>query len=628
MLDPAQADLSLTKAVDNHTPDVGSNVTFTLTLSSDGPSQATNITVTDVVPSGLSYVASSITGGDVRDDSDPTVGGLTWTVNTLNSGANTTLTFQATVTGPAASSITNSAEVTAADQADPDSTPGNGLAAEDDQDSASMTPSAGSGSCPAPSLLFSDGFESGVLVPPWDGTLLGSAGDSVVASTIQANTGTYSARAETDGTNLHRASVFTDFAGQTTVAARVRIYLEPGFVPTSFTEVMYLFDGAANSIVDIEIGSDMTLYMWNDVANETYTSAATISTGVWHTLEMTAVINGVNGEARMWLDGELQVNETGKNLGTNPIARFYAGHYFSSDPHPASILYIDDAIVCAEQMAPPQVNYRSIGTATNYTTGTIDATGGSAVVDGTGTSWQMADRGRGDRIDINGMDYTILSVDSETQLTLTMPVIGSYTGIYTISRQYSTLQGWEDCISYDTPASCSYFQVASASLVADERGEIGIAYNDSIVPTDPDFTAQVLFNGSITDNTHTITLTADYGNRHYGVAGNGVMVDVGASTNTAIRVQDDWVNVEWLEIRGGSGSTARGVQVDTIIAGSKTVLRNLLIHDMPGQGIRLDDPDVDIDIYNNIIYEVAVGIRPTLAIANARILNNTIYRCK
>ena len=102
---------------------------------------------------------------------------------------------------------------------------------------------------------------------------------------------------------------------------------------------------------------------------------------------------------------------------------------------------------------------------------------------------------------------------------------------------------------------------------------------------------------------------------------------MGASTNAAIRVQDDWVNVEWLEIRGGSGSTARGVQVDTIIAGSKTVLRNLLIHDMPGQGIRLDDPDVDIDIYNNIIYEVAVGIRPTLAIANARVLNNTIYRC-
>ena len=199
-----------------------------------------------------------------------------------------------------------------------------------------MTPSAGSGSCPAPSLLFSDGFESGVLVPPWDGTLLGSAGDSVVASTIQANTGTYSARAETNGTNLHRASVFTDFTGQTTVAARVRIYLEPGFVPTSFTEVMYLFDGAANNIVDIEIGSDMTLYMWNDVANETYTSAATISTGVWHTLEMTAVINGVNGEARMWLDGELQVND-GKESGNQsnrPLLRwslFFFG--FESGQH-------------------------------------------------------------------------------------------------------------------------------------------------------------------------------------------------------------------------------------------------------------------------------------------------------
>ena len=32
--------------------------------------------------------------------------------------------------------------------------------------------------------------------------------------------------------------------------------------------------------------------------------------------------------------------------------------------------------------------------------------------------------------------------------------------------QYRTLQEWENCISYATPTSCSYFQVNSASLVA------------------------------------------------------------------------------------------------------------------------------------------------------------------
>ncbi len=243
--------------------------------------------------------------------------------------------------------------------------------------------------------------------------------------------------------NSHRAYVFKNFAGETTVSAIARIYLELGFPPNNFTEFLYLKENAAVSdILATQVNDDMTLSVWNAVAGEEYFTPATLSTGVWHTLLMTAVINGANSEARLWLDGKLVVNQTGINLGANPIGYFSTGHYFSSDPNPASILYVDDATLCAEELAPTTVNYRSIGTVTNYTTGTIDATKGSAVVDGTGTSWQMANRGRGDRIQINGTDYTILSIDSETQLTLTVPVSGSYTGIYTISRQFLTLQAW------------------------------------------------------------------------------------------------------------------------------------------------------------------------------------------
>ncbi len=109
-------------------------------------------------------------------------------------------------------------------------------------------------------------------------------------------------------------------------------------------------------------------------------------------------------------------------------------------------------------------NYRSIGTAANYTTGTINATNGSAVVTGTGTSWQTANRGRGDRIDINGTDYMVLSVDSETQLTLTTTVSGNFTGTYTLWRQFTTLQGWENCIS--GAGGCTYFPVVGGDLVA------------------------------------------------------------------------------------------------------------------------------------------------------------------
>ena len=156
--------------------------------------------------------------------------------------------------------------------------------------------------------------------------------------------------------------------------------------------------------------------------------------------------------------------------------------------------------------APPTTYYRSIGSAPDYATGTVTAINGETCVVGSlDVQWKTANRGRGDRIIIAGTDYTILSVDAENELTLTTTVSGNFTGAYNIARQFTTLQEGEDSISF--AVACAYFPVSSASLVADNRREVGIAYNDSIVPTDPDFTAGVLFDGSTTDASHDITLT-------------------------------------------------------------------------------------------------------------------------
>ena len=139
---PQVADLSLAKAVDDATPNVGDSVTFTVTLTNDGPSTATNISVTDVLPAGYSYDAGSIAGGTSQDDSAaPT---LSWTIASLASGASVDLTFTATVLAPtgAPGEYVNAAEVTAVDQFDPDSTPNNddGDQSEDDEDNATVTP--------------------------------------------------------------------------------------------------------------------------------------------------------------------------------------------------------------------------------------------------------------------------------------------------------------------------------------------------------------------------------------------------------------------------------------------------------------------------------------------------------
>lgn len=127
----AVADLSLTKDVDNSNPDVNTNVVFTLTVSNSGPSDATNVGVTDLLPTGYTYVS---------DDSGGTYANATgvWNVGGLTNGSSATLNITATVNPTGI--YTNVAEVTAVDQPDTDSTPNNGVTVEDDQDDVGVNP--------------------------------------------------------------------------------------------------------------------------------------------------------------------------------------------------------------------------------------------------------------------------------------------------------------------------------------------------------------------------------------------------------------------------------------------------------------------------------------------------------
>ena len=196
-----------------------------------------------------------------------------------------------------------------------------------------------------------------------------------------------------------------------------------------------------------------------------------------------------------------------------------------------------------------KINYRSIGTAADYMAGNVTiASVGTTTVTGTGTAWKTNNRGRGDKITIGANNYVILRVDTETQLTLASPAVATATNsAYTIARQFTTLQNWENCISF--AGGCGSFPVASADLVDDNRREIGIAYKDS------DFTwlalasPVLIFDGTTTDPTRSITLTADHGNRHYGIPGAGATVDnSGNNSSAAVLVLDDHVTIEWLEI--------------------------------------------------------------------------------
>ncbi len=260
----------------------------------------------------------------------------------------------------------------------------------------------------------------------------------------------------------------------------------------------------------------------------------------------------------------------------------------------------------------PVAKFRSIGTAPNRTTGggdgTVAATNGSTVVTGTGTSWQTWNRGRGDVITINAANYTVLSVDTQTQLTLATPFTGP-TGsgkTYALARQFTTLAAWETCIS---GGACAYFPVASSDLVADNRSEIGIAYKDSVFTLASTFTIQ----GSTTDATHRILLTADPGNRHNGVPGAGVVVNNNGGNEVDVR--DSYVTVEWLELIGAAGANISPIQVFSGIGppvdeARNVLLQNLLIHsftdpvnDVSGIDLAGDNTVVrDVTIRNCMIW--------------------------
>ncbi len=128
------ADLSLTKIVvdGDTTPLVGEEITFEISVTNDGPQDATGVEVTDLLPSGFDYERNNPSTGIYNE-----ITGI-WTIGNLASGQSETLVIDVIVepTGD----YVNVAEVSASNVLDVDSTPGNGDATEDDYGMVEITP--------------------------------------------------------------------------------------------------------------------------------------------------------------------------------------------------------------------------------------------------------------------------------------------------------------------------------------------------------------------------------------------------------------------------------------------------------------------------------------------------------
>ena len=104
------ADLSIKKGVSAGPYNVGDNVTYTITVKNNGPSLATNVVVTDSLPSSLSFVSGT---GFVNNNGKITAG-----IGSLATGTTQTLTVIAKITK--SGSIQNTGIIVKSDQFDPD----------------------------------------------------------------------------------------------------------------------------------------------------------------------------------------------------------------------------------------------------------------------------------------------------------------------------------------------------------------------------------------------------------------------------------------------------------------------------------------------------------------------------
>lgn len=131
----ATTDLSLTQTVSPTNPTMGGEVTFTLTITNDGDSDATNVKVKSYLSSGFTFVtATPVDDPDASYDATEHI----WHVGNVAKGAHKQLRLVAKVVS--STNLIHVAEIYSLQERDADSTPNNLNTSEDDF--ASLTLSA------------------------------------------------------------------------------------------------------------------------------------------------------------------------------------------------------------------------------------------------------------------------------------------------------------------------------------------------------------------------------------------------------------------------------------------------------------------------------------------------------
>ncbi|MFF1992486.1 cell surface protein [Bacillus mycoides] len=103
--------IQATKSVNKSVATIGDILTYTVTVPNTGLLPANNVTFTDVLPNGTSFIPGSVTIDNVPQANANPVAGIS--LGTINNGSSRTVAFQATVVSlPSQNPISNTANIT------------------------------------------------------------------------------------------------------------------------------------------------------------------------------------------------------------------------------------------------------------------------------------------------------------------------------------------------------------------------------------------------------------------------------------------------------------------------------------------------------------------------------------
>ncbi|HEX8992558.1 MAG TPA: hypothetical protein VF784_12840 [Anaerolineales bacterium] len=191
---------------------------------------------------------------------------------------------------------------------------------------------------PQPAPVFSDGFETGTF-----NSWTSSGGLSVESSVVHS--GNYAAQGNTtNGGTYAKKTLPTTYSNG---------YFRTYFDLISYSSQVNLLryrTSTGTSIGYLFVNTLGQLCLRNDAGLVTVVSTTTVSSGVWHALELHATINGASSTTEVWLDG-VQVTSLSitTNLGTAPIGAIQIGEVQTARIY--NVVF-DDVVFDTQRISP------------------------------------------------------------------------------------------------------------------------------------------------------------------------------------------------------------------------------------------------------------------------------------